>query len=473
MITKVNITTDYSSIQAADPEGRLPGAQLDGDFSALEDSQNNTIDVVNSIIKREGELQDEIVGRDAFKPGFGPTIGAPRPFNIGGSYPINAAVTYQGKFYRALRAVSNATEAPVDGTTWQLIINLREGLVISEDNLAGLTDPAAARDALGLGTMAIRDSGAAADQFRNNGLNDQRFLRISEDLADLNDIDAARENLGLGGAAVSGMIQDLDTPGPGLVGRTAAGSGTLSMITPTGLLSLQNVGGQDRLVARKATLAEAEAGADVDAFVNPFLAKQAFDNVLDAVIGTPLFPNGPLFMRPDRMVHFRHEVAAGTNGPAISAGDWRTRPLNWIESSGIPGAVINGNRFELPGGMYYFKAVVQTYNAGRVRTRLQRTAYIDAPAYETNALEDTVNLSISESLAGTASNRTQMTIMQGMFTTNRKSSFEIQQQVSTTGTMGVAASFGGYRECYLDVHIFRLGDAGESSPYVAPIYLGV
>lgn len=470
---KVNITTSYSAFEEADPQRKLPGQRLDADFSAVQDSVNSTIDVVTSVIKDTGVLRDEIVGRDAFAPGFGPNFGRPRPFVLGGTYPRSSTVIYNGRFYYALVPVNNATQPPVDGNVWEMIGDFRSGLVISEENLAGITDPEAARRNLGLGSMATRDAGAANDQFRNNGLNDQRFLRTSNNLSDLANAEAARENLGLSGAAVTNLVTDLDQQGPGLLGRGAAGVGPVSRIGIGGILRLNNEGPAYVLQARRATQSEAENGADVDAYVTPFLAKQAFTNVLNNVIGPDLFPNGPLFLRADRMAHLRHELAAGVSGPSITSGDWRTRIVNWKEIAGIPGADIVSNKIELPGGMYYIQAVIQSYNVGRVRTRFQRVEYVETPSGPTNLLEDTVVLSESESLAGTASGRNQMTIMNGMFSTSRRSRFEIQQQVSNAGSMGQAASFGGYRECYLDVHIFRLGNGDESQPYIPPVYLGV
>lgn len=469
---RITVNTSYSEFESADPKRRFPGQRVDADFAALRDGINNTIDALSTVMQDQGVLRDRIVGRDAFAPGVGPTFGRPVAFALGSTYPQGSTVLHKGRFYYALRRVENAASEPSAGADWEMIGDFRSGLVVSEDNLAGITDPAAARAALGLGSMAVEDSGVGPHEFRNNGQNDQRFLRAANNLSDLADPEAALDNLGLSGAAVSNLITDLNVPAPGIIGRAASGEGPVQMLSPGGILGFSVVGGQASLTARRATLAEAESGADVPAYLNPFLAKRTFDRVLNSVVGETVFPNGPLLLRADRMLHLRHEVATGAAGGALTTGDWRTRPLNWIESSGIPGAALSASRFELPGGLYFVSGVVQSYNVGRVRTRLQRVEYTEAPAYATNAADDTLALSVSESLAGSASGRNQMTQIEGMFSTSRRSRFEIQQQVSTTGTMGQAASFGGYRECYLDLFIFRLGDASQSAPYQPPVYLG-
>lgn len=469
---KPQITTNYSALEQADPQRKLPGQRLDVDFAALADGVGKLTDVVGSVIQAEGVLQDEIVTRDALSPEMRPEFKRPVPFSPGATYARNDTIVYNGRFFVAERAIANAA-TPFAGADWSMIGDFRSGLVVSEDNLAGLTDLDAARAALGLGSMAVRDAGADADEFRNNGQNDQRFLRVDQNLADLADTEVARNNLGLSGAAVSNRVTDLNTPGPGLLGRAGAGEGPIERIQAAGMLSLEDVAGVPTLSARKASLAEATTGAPVDAYMNPYLARMTFNERLADLVGADLFSRGAAFLRADRMVHFRHEVGAGVTGPSITTGDWRTRPLNWIESSGIPRVALTADQFTLPGGLFYVQAVVQAHNVGRVRTRLQRVAYVDDPAYATNVLEDTVALAVSESLEGSVSSRSQMTQLTGFFSNNRLARFELQQIVSASGTAGLPSSFGGYRECYADIFIFRLGDAQESAPYAAPVYLGV
>ena len=89
------------------------------------------------------------------------------------------------------------------------------------NNLSDLNSASSARDNIGLGSMATRNTGTAANQHRTNSQMDDRYTQRSNNLSDLESASTSRDSLGLGSAAVQNddrylhrdnNLSDLDSP---------------------------------------------------------------------------------------------------------------------------------------------------------------------------------------------------------------------------------------------------------------------
>lgn len=97
------------------------------------------------------------------------------------------------------------------------------------NNLSDLTNTSAARNNLGLGTMAVLNKGTGVDDFRDNSEQDDRYLLESNNLSDLTDAAAARTNLGVSSSSETLLVaNNLSDVQSSATSRTNLGLGTLA-----------------------------------------------------------------------------------------------------------------------------------------------------------------------------------------------------------------------------------------------------
>lgn len=137
----------------------------------------------------------------------------------------------------------------------------------------------------------------------------------------------------------------------------------------------------------------------------------------------------------------------GTAGGGITLGAFRTRDLNTVEMSEIPGASLAANQITLAAGSYYAEATTTLFAAGEGRARLQNIT-----------AGTTIFESVNSSAIGTASLSNTIISMGRKFTLTATSVIELQVRSSVTKTvdgLGVAGSLGA-TEIYSRLNIRSL-----------------
>jgi hypothetical protein len=467
--TKPTKDTNFTALEAAAGDGRFPGVEMDIEIQNAITSVGSIVDFISLFVSADASLHPQIIRRENLDNSISPSFDKPSVWVEGTPYAPPQTIFRGGKFFICALAHTSATFSDdLDADRWLLISDFAEGLILAVNNLSDLTDIPLARENLGLGDAALLNVGAGPDEIRNNGQADQHFLRSSENLSDVDDVEAAKLALGLTGAALTGNIADLVSEGPSLVGRATPGPGPSEFVRVLEPLSLRvNSDGQSELFAIKATLAEIEAEADVDRYVSPGILGDAVSAQIARLSGPALYgQSGPMYFRLDRSARVRHVTADNSDGPSITSGGWRTRPLNRASNRGLLGFQVSGNRIYVPAGFYNLHCVTTSYGVVQSQIRLQRVARLgDDDIYITD--DETMLVSRSDKVhsleGGVDLTLSCPSTLYGQFYTPYDGMFEVQQITDRTGLTGVGLP-NGEESVFLDLTITRAGDAGEVGP---------
>jgi len=144
-----------------------------------------------------------------------------------------------------------------------------------------------------------------------------------------------------------------------------------------------------------------------------------------------------------QLLHIQDQRASGTNGDSITGGSWQTRTLNTIKTNEITSASLSSNQISLPSGTYYIIAKANIYDVLRHKIKLR------------NITDSSNEIIGSSEFSHNADNDATNAYLHGRFTINDSKTFEIQHRTETTGTRGIASSFGVI-EVYADVQIWKV-----------------
>ena len=135
--------------------------------------------------------------------------------------------------------------------------------------------------------------------------------------------------------------------------------------------------------------------------------------------------------------------ASGVNGGQCTSGSWLTRTLNTAEGD-LASVSLVGNQFTLQPGTYRFDVRAPAFITSQHRARLYNV---------TDALSEITG---STSFSHNGSPTLATSHIQGIVTLAAETTFEIQQQCTTTHNLGfgLAASFGE-PEVYTQVYVHR------------------
>ena len=138
-------------------------------------------------------------------------------------------------------------------------------------------------------------------------------------------------------------------------------------------------------------------------------------------------------------MHVQDQKTSGTAGGTFTAGSWQTRTLNaTVGTTTISGASLATNQITLPAGTYNIRAWAQAHYTNVHQTRLYDTTGAAVLALGTTAR--------AESGYGDS-----VSLVNGTFVLSVESVLELQHRAQTTGSYGVASSWGA--EVYADVWI--------------------
>jgi len=141
------------------------------------------------------------------------------------------------------------------------------------------------------------------------------------------------------------------------------------------------------------------------------------------------------------LLHIRDEKADGTVAQSLSSGSWTKRELNTVKTNEITGASVSSSTMTIPAGSYYISCSAPADQCDLHKLRLQNTTDGTTLLVGVNADDGGLN--------------TTLATMDGRFTLAGSKSVELQHRVSTSGTGGVACTFGVV-EVYADVQIWKI-----------------
>lgn len=269
------INTSYTAEEQSIGNGTLPGQELDVDFASLTSAIEDTIDFLKGITRSDGKLANGIVTEDSLAASIRIGFDAPAPWATPALYTTRSTVFQGFGFYLCTIAhTSSVFATDLASGRWQLLANLTPpgGSLINTNNLSDVSDKAAARANLLLGTAATVNSGTGASDIRVNSQNDARFQLLGAPLDD--DL-----------AAIAALVST------GLIARTGAGTVATRTITSTdSSVVITNPGGvagdinlaavRDRILLDTKT-ASASATLDFTAFNNSLY--RAYEFELDGI----------------------------------------------------------------------------------------------------------------------------------------------------------------------------------------------
>ena len=183
------------------------------------------------------------------------------------------------------------------------------------------------------------------------------------------------------------------------------------------------------------------------------LAKVADDAVGVAQLSATGTASSSVFLRGDNawaaaadnfassLLHIRDEKADGTVAQSLSSGSWTKRELNTVKTNEITGASVSSSTMTIPAGSYYISCSAPADQCDLHKLRLQNTTDGTTLLVGVNADDGGLN--------------TTLATMDGRFTLSGSKSVELQHRVSTSGTGGVACTFGVV-EVYADVQIWKI-----------------
>lgn len=207
---KPQILTSYTAEEQALGNGSLPGQELDVDFAALKASAEEVIDFLKLFTRSDGKLANGIVTQESLAASIRIGFDPPEVWATGRAYTTRSTVFQGSVFYLCTVAHTSGTFATdLSAGRWQLLADLTPvgGALLASNNLSDLSDAAAGRGNLGLGTMATLNAGTASTQFRNNSENDARFQPVDADLTAIAGLTSAADRLpyytGAGTAALA------------------------------------------------------------------------------------------------------------------------------------------------------------------------------------------------------------------------------------------------------------------------------
>jgi len=152
---------------------------------------------------------------------------------------------------------------------------------------------------------------------------------------------------------------------------------------------------------------------------------------------------------------FQHTETAGTTAGNLTAGTYGTRTINEDAANGayndISGASLSSNQITLPAGTYSIRAAASAYNVGEHRIKLRQVSV--------TAADLIIGLACGDSDTGTAIQPP--ATLEGRFTLADEEDVEILSITSggnvTSNAFGLAVNEGSEVECYLTVHIEKIG----------------
>ena len=183
------------------------------------------------------------------------------------------------------------------------------------------------------------------------------------------------------------------------------------------------------------------------------LAKVADDAIGVAQLSATGTASSSVFLRGDNawasaadnfassLFHLRDERADGTVAQSLSSGSWTKRELNIVKTNEITGASVSSSTMTIPAGSYYISCSAPADQCDLHKLRLQNTT-------------DGTTLLVGVN-ADDGGGNTTLATMNGRFTLSGSKSIELQHRVSTSGTGGVACTFGVV-EVYADVQIWKI-----------------
>jgi len=147
-----------------------------------------------------------------------------------------------------------------------------------------------------------------------------------------------------------------------------------------------------------------------------------------------------------QLLHITHELTSGTDGPAISAGTFTTRPLNTVRTNEISGASLSSNEITLTAGDYYIEAnsTLSSVTDG-VKSKLRNITDVS----------DILIGSTGYATGGTTALNV-MSFISGRFTLAATKNVAIQNWAFDAGIFGNAAT-AGVSEVYADIKIWKVG----------------
>lgn len=217
---KPQIQTSYTSVEQSLGDGSLPGQELDVDFASLKMSVEDTIDFLKTSLRSDGKLANGSVTSEALAASIRIGFNPPTPWVTAQSYTTQDTVFQGFGFYLCTAAHTSGVFATDFGSgRWLLLADLTPpgGALIADQNLTDLTDVAAARAALGLGTMATATAGTGATQFQTNAENDADFQPLDADLTAIAALTSAANKVPYATGAGTWALADLTAAGRALL----------------------------------------------------------------------------------------------------------------------------------------------------------------------------------------------------------------------------------------------------------------
>lgn len=184
-------STSYTAFAQAQGDGSFPGQEMDVDLGEQGRALSDLLGFIRAVIRSDGKLQNAIVKRENLGSDITLGFNAPATWAAETGYGVSDTVFVGSRFYLCTIPHTAGADFAADLASgrWELLVDLAPvGALLAGNNFSDVQDLDAARQNLGLGTLAT----LATVPLAQGGTGATTAL-------------GARQNLGLGDAALGNV----------------------------------------------------------------------------------------------------------------------------------------------------------------------------------------------------------------------------------------------------------------------------